>query len=220
MKHIIYSFIESLIRNIGGGIGRRIRYQYYKRRLGGCGKNIIIDIGVIIENPQYVFLGNNIWIDNYVLIIAGFQGQNERVKIKPNYIFKGKLGELIISDHVHIAPYCVLQAHGGISIGSKSGVASGAKVYSLSHHYRNLNNFLDDNEYYFTPMVSIEEQFFVASPVVIGNGAAIGLNSVVLPGSIIPDNTWIGVSTYTSGEYEEGAIYSTEPSKFNKYKKK
>lgn len=69
-------------------------------------------------------------------------------------------------------------------------------------------------------MSRTEDQYFISAPVVIGDGSAIGLNSVVLPGSIIPDNTWIGVSTYTFGEYEEGAVYSTEPAKFSKYKTK
>ncbi len=40
LQKIIFPIIESCIRNISGGLGQRIRYQYYKRRFKSCGKNV------------------------------------------------------------------------------------------------------------------------------------------------------------------------------------
>jgi galactoside O-acetyltransferase len=219
MKVILFSLIETIIRNIGGPIGRRIRFQYYRRRLAHCGKNVVIDIGVIIENPEKVFIGNDVWIDNNVIIMAGFISTIDNVAIKKNLCFNKEIGEVHIGDFVHIAPFSVIQGHGGVYIGSKSGIASGSKIYSLSHHYRNLNDRNDTKQYYFSPMVTLQEQFFVASPVYIGEGSAIGLNSVILPGTVIPDGTWVGVNTYMTGSDNLGnSVYATQSAAFVKNK--
>ena len=219
INHLLY-IIECLIRNIPSSLGRRIRYIYYKSRLASCGKNVQIDIGVIFENPKSIKIGDNVWLDNYCILIGGIEIVSKNIFYKTNPSFSKKIGQIYLDGNNHIAPFVVLQGHGGISIGKNVTVASGAKIYSFSHHYRNLEDSNDKKSYYFSSMSKAEDQYFLSAPVVIGDGSAIGLNCVVLPGSTIPDNTWIGVSTYTSGEYEEGAVYTTEPAKFNKYKTK
>lgn len=218
IKRVLFHIIESLIRNIDGGLGRRIRYGYYKNRLGRCGKNVVIDLGVIISNPSLVFLDDDIWLDNYVIILTGKVNiPNMLHKLNAAYTFSE--GELHIGKGVHIAPFTVLQCHGGLSIQDFSGVASGAKIYTLSHHYRNLNDRSDASGYHFTPMAEPARQFLISSAVVIGKSCAIGLNSVVLPGTAIPDGTWIGVNTFISGiDIQDRSIYAADPAKYIKSK--
>lgn len=217
--NVFIGLIESLIRNISGGLGRRIRYSFYKRRLGSCGKNVIIDIGVVILNPEAVYVGSDIWLDNYVLIMAGKPGNERKILIKDNPAYKFERGELHIGDRVHISPFCVLQAHGGISIGANSSVASGSKLYSFSHHYRNLHDADDSFQYHFTSMAPKNEQFLISAPVVMGESSAVGLNSTVLPGTHIPDGTWLGVQTYAHGQnIESDSIYTGAPAQFSKSK--
>lgn len=222
MKRIIEitnSIIESYIRNLSGGLGRKLRYFYYRKKLGACGKNVIIGIGVIIKTPLFVFLEDDVWLDDYVIVLAGKSIQGRKIGIKENDNFIQTIGELHISKGVHIAPHCVLQAHGGLSIGKNSGVASGAKIYSLSHHYRNLNDAKNPDSYFFTPMVKSDQQFLISSAVVIGEGCAIGLNSVLLPGTTIPNGTWIGSNTtIVNQKLEPNAIYSSASGKFIKNK--
>lgn len=217
IKILILSFIEGLIRNIGGVIGIKIRYYYYKKRLGGCGKKVVIDIGVVFQSPKDIFIADNVWIDKYVLILAGKPNVNRKIKIKELSAYENKIGEAHIGQGVHIAPFVVVQAHGGILIGDKVGIASGSKLYSLSHHYRNLLDKKDKSQYYFTPMVDENEQSLIAAPIVVGKGCAISLNSIVLPGTIIPDGTWIGTNVTASGiDYSVNSVYYQEQKIFNK----
>ncbi|MBS1680692.1 MAG: hypothetical protein JST48_03185 [Bacteroidetes bacterium] len=117
-----------------------------------------------------------------------------------------------ISNGAHIAPFVLLQSHAGLSIGKNVTIASGAKVYTLSHHYRNLNDPQDQKRYSFSSMAPKEDQFLIASPVAIGDHAAVGLNSVVLPGTTISDGTWLGVLTHVESKVtESNAIYTAEP---------
>jgi acetyltransferase-like isoleucine patch superfamily enzyme len=209
---VFFPFFEGLIRNIGGPLGYKIRYWYYKKRLGKCGKGVRISEGVIITSPKDVYLDDNVWIDKYVVILTGKPSKSRNYLKKTNTHYNYREGELHIQQGTHVAEFVVLQAHGGMLIKEKTGVASGAKIYTLSHHYRNLNNREDGKQYYFTPMVSDEEQFLIASPVVIGAKTAVGLNSVVLPGTHIPDGTWLGVNSFISGlNIDEQAIYSSSP---------
>lgn len=217
MKSIIFSLIEGLIRYIPSQIGIKLRYLYYRNRLLNCGKGVIIDIGVYFQNPGKISLGNKVWIDKNVIFLAGSPNLSRKVFVKENISYAGEIGELRIDDFVHVAQNVVIQAHGGVHIGEKSGIASGSKIYSLSHHYRNLLDKQDKNKYYFTPMVRFDEQALICSPVVIGRGCAVSLNNVVLPGSSIPDNIWFGVGMIISGDnYESNKVYYTDNKVFEK----
>lgn len=209
MKNVFYALMESLIRNIGGPVGRKVRYVYYKRRLGSCGRNVVIDTGVIFENPKSIFLGNNIWIDHYALLIGGSVKDEGNIQFKLNKNYEKQIGEVHLNGENHIAPFAIVQGHGGVQIGTGVTIGSGAKVYSLSHHYRNTLNSDDVKRYLFSSMANPRDQFFISGPVVIGNGAAVGLNSVVLPGTFVPQGTWIGVSTAVMGQnLQENAVYA------------
>jgi acetyltransferase-like isoleucine patch superfamily enzyme len=192
MINAFQSYFEGWLRNIGGPIGRRLRFFYYRKRFKTCGINCVIEEGVHITSPNHIALGNNVWLDKNTILIGGPFDKNDR-----NYSEKGvqniSWGELIISDGCHIAPFSLIQAHGGVSIGKNVTIASGAKIYSLSHHYRNLNDKTDSKRYSFSSTAPKEDQFLIVGNVIIGNNAAIGINSVILPGTIVPNGTWIGV---------------------------
>lgn len=53
--------------------GYGIRRLYYKSELNYMGKGVLIDVGVIILNPDKVSIGNYTWIDRYVSI-EGLKG--------------------------------------------------------------------------------------------------------------------------------------------------
>ena len=164
---------------------------------------------MFFENPKKMIFGNNIWIDKNVIIIAGaFNSNNRNYHEKGNNILNW--GDLIISNGVHIAPFSLIQAHGGMKIGENVTIASGAKLYSLSHHYRNLNNPKDTKRYSFSSMAKIENQFLIVGNVIIGDNAAVGINSVVLPGTTIPNGTWLGVLSIANNvELKPNSIYSS-----------
>ncbi len=221
LKIVAEDMKKTVITNISGNLGRKIRYWYWSKRFKRCGENVFIDEGVIIQNPQWISVGDNVWIDKYVILIAGKPDDKKSSKIftkKSNPYFSGVEGELIIGNYVHIAPHCTIQAHGGVYIGNNVGIASGSRVYSLSHHYKNLTNPDDKYEYKFTPMADFTEQSLISAPVVIDDNCAIGLNCVVLPGTTVQKGTWIGVSSYISGVVKGNAVYVSQQAHFLKEK--
>jgi acetyltransferase-like isoleucine patch superfamily enzyme len=210
----LLKIFEGLIRNIDGRTGQLIRSWYYGRRLKRCGKDVIIDVGVVFQNPGSISLSDNIWIDRYAVLIAGkfLPGKRKFIE-KLNSDFVGQAGDLSLASGVHVAPFVVLQAHGGLTIGKNVTIASGARVYTLSHHYRNLANPLDEKRYSFSSMASPDDQFLIVAPVVIADNAAVGLNSVVLPGSTIQPGAWVGALQELQGQTEANKIYSSNADK-------
>jgi acetyltransferase-like isoleucine patch superfamily enzyme len=103
----------------------------------------------------------------------------------------------------------LVQAHGGVAIGKYVTIAAGSKIYSLSHHYRNLNDENDSKRYSFSSTAPKEDQFLIVGNVHIGDKAAVGINSVILPGTRIPNGTWVGVlsSPTRNDQLEENTVF-------------
>ena len=70
VKKIVFSIIEYLIIDIPGGLGQKIRYIYYSKRFAKCGKNVRIDLGVLFQNPENIYVGNDVWFITYIIITA------------------------------------------------------------------------------------------------------------------------------------------------------
>lgn len=216
--NILFEIIESFIRNLPTTFGRKIRGYYYNKRLASCGKNLIIDKGVFIYNPKKIFLGDNIWLDDHCILIGGSSYSMVKHILKPNENYVYNTGEIHLNGNNHIAPFAIVQGHGGVNIGMDVTIGAGSKVYSMSHHYKNIEDNNDGKNYFFSSMSKLEDQYLIISPVSIGNGCAIGLNSVVLPGTNIPDGTWIGVNSTVAGNLEANAVYVSKNAEFKKFK--
>lgn len=206
--------ILSQITFLPGSLGFRLRRRYYKKRLKHLGENVLIDIGVYIQNLHCVSIGDNTWIDKYVILLAGKPHEGKRkIYRKANPNFKGEEGELHIGSNTHIAPYVLISGMGGTYIGNNLGIASGSKVYSFSHHYQNLLDPSDRYLYKFTPMVSEKEQALILGPIVIDDNTAIGLNSVVLPGVTVGRNSWVGANSVVNRDIPPNVIAFGNPAK-------
>jgi len=175
-------------------------------------------VGVRIYGPNYISIGNNCWIDDYAILIGG-PNIKKGVKYhkKPNKDYAYKEGEIVIGDNVHIAPFVILQGHGGISIGSNLTIASGSKIYSLIQHYKDNTNELNDKKIFkFVGLVPPDEQVLVNSPIVIHDNSAVGLNSIILPGSVIGKNSWLGANSLLNKVLPDNVIAYGSPVRYIK----
>lgn len=179
IKNLSFQIIESLIRNVSGVLGLKLREFYYARRFGKCGKNLRVDIGVVFEGIADIFIGDNVWIDKYCVLLAGdVHISKKKVTFKKSNVYIYKDGELHIGSNSHLSPQCVIQAYGGVMIDEYFTASSGCKIYSLSN---------DVNKCKMGTYFS-EEIFYVKSQIVIGKNVWLGLNSIVLGGNIEHDS--------------------------------
>jgi acetyltransferase-like isoleucine patch superfamily enzyme len=206
-----------ILRNLPGRGGTLLRRLYWKQRLRHLGRGVAFGRNVSIQAPEVVSIGDRCWIDDNVTLIAGppFERANLKRLVADPEVAEG---DLVIGDRCHLAVDVVVQAHGGVRIGEETGVAGGSRIYSLSHHYRNLNDRSDETRYIFGPLVEPERQFLLVGPVVLERGTAVGLNSVVLPGARLRAYSWLGSGSVFSGESPEGSILSGNPAQVLRFR--
>jgi acetyltransferase-like isoleucine patch superfamily enzyme len=219
LVRIILAIPEFFITYFPGPLGRLMRFYYWKCRMRYVGKRVTFGIGIQISNPEYISIGDNTWIDDYVVLLAGPPGQSSsKIFRKVNSYYTGEEGYLYVGANCHIAQFVTLQAHGGVLIGDNSGVASGSKIYSLSHHYESLcGQHGKDISFKFTPQAPANEQALILAPVVMQHSTALGLNSVMLPGSTIREGSWVGVMSLVLGEIPPNSIAFGTPAKCIKF---
>ncbi len=215
IQKIIQSLIESIIRNISGKPGRVIRSLYYRKIFKSCGKNIVIDEGVIFINPQNISIGSNVWISPYTIIIARSEKSkidtNERKTIKKvNKNFKYSKPHIYIGNNVSIGPYNCINGESGIVIGDYFTSSARVSIYAGSHNYN------DPNEpsliTYANCMANNENISCIESPIVIGKNVWLALNVIMLGGTI-GNNSFITANSLVIKNIPENSYASGNPAR-------
>jgi acetyltransferase-like isoleucine patch superfamily enzyme len=216
LAKIHFPGIETVVTySFDNKMGVVLRAAYWKSRLHRLGKDVIVDVGAKAIGWHFISIDDNSWIDRNVILEAGPVSKDDLMVYVKKTTLEAKEGELKIGKGCHISKNVVIQAYGGVIIGDYSGIASGAKIYSLSHHYKNIN--VDDGKIYkFTPCAPTGDQSLIQGSVVLEGNNALGLNSVILPGVTIGKNTWIGVCSYVVNDIPPNSIAAGSPAKVTK----
>lgn len=182
---IVFDVIESFLRGIEGRIGQILRYYYFKLRFKKCGRNVVIESGVHITRPSMIELGNDIWIDKNVILIAGkIKGVESHSRTIENQFFKGAIGEIHIGSNSHIGIGTIIQGHGGVYIDKYCTMSAGCKIYSFSNDPRtNKKGTMIETQYIIHPVMMQENAWLGLNTVLLGH--CIGSNSFIKPNSVI-----------------------------------
>lgn len=197
-----------------GAIGFRLRYRHWKKRLRHLGKGVLIDTGVYFQNPKFIFIDDNSWIDKNVIILAGMDhSKRKRVFIRKKE-YNAEPGVVHVGKNVHIAPSCIISGiSAGVYISDDCNVAAHSKIYALSHHYRSKNDPKKVG-FSFGPRVSEDRQYMIEGPVYLGRNTGVALNTVILPGVFIPENCFVRINSVVyAGNYCSNSILSGDPAK-------
>lgn len=214
---VLFDPFKTVIIYMEGNLGILLRRLYYRTCLGSMGKKVRIDPGVYISNPEYIHMGDHVWIDRGVKLIAGPPSGVRPIKCIMTAIHV-PLGTLKIGNYCHIGPDVVIQAHCGVEIGSELTIGAGSKIYTLSHHYRNPDDDTDETLYRFVGLVEPELQFLISGSVVVEDRAAVAMNAILLPGSMLATGAWITAGSVLRGSVPPGGIASGNPAKTIKYR--
>lgn len=188
-----------------GPTGSRFRRWYYRRALGSCGQNVTIDVGVLIESPALVSIGNNVHIDKYCVIATGTELVGN-VTSRRNESFRLSEGQLVVGDNVHIVQHCIIMAYGGVEIGDNCTLSAGAKIYSLT------NTAYDaDNPERVISIMPYEQAPFLAAPVVLEQNVWLGLNVIVMPGVTIGRDSFAVSNSLILSSFPENSYLQGQP---------
>lgn len=216
VKKIFLSFLESLIRNISGGLGQRVRYHYYKNRFHSCGSNVKIDEGVIFQNPENMEFGSDIWFMPYSIITAApkwHQITDRDLKKNINHSFNGEIGVLKIGSEVQIGAFNILQGYGGLNIMNRVTTSARVSIYSHSHYPFDEKN--KSKITYANAMIKGAPISCIESPIVIEDGVWLGLGVSVFSGTL-GENSFITAGSIVISDIEKNSYASGNPAIKNK----
>ncbi len=211
IKNVIFSIVDSLLRNLSGGIGEKVRYFWYKYfRLKKCGKNVRIKESVYFYNPENVSIGNNVVIMAFALIDAPNINQTKYVfqkeNINKNYHIDKP--EIVIGNEVQIGAYNIISGLGGIIINNEVTLSARVSLYSSSH----LTN-MPENKGLITSantMAYSKPAPSIKSPLVISQNAWLGINVLMFRGTV-GENSFIRPNSVILSDIPSNSIADGNP---------
>ena len=137
--------------------------------------------GVVFEGGVLVFHAENIEIEDDVYV--GHQT-----------ILKGyHKNRMIIGAGTWIGQQCFFHSAGGLTIGKRVGIGPGVRILTSSHA-------LEDTA---TPILDAPLRF---APVIIHDGADVGVSAVILPGVTIGAGAQIGAGAVVAADIPAWAV--------------
>lgn len=218
IKHIFQfptAIIQFIIFYLPGRFGYTLRYHYWRRRLRFLGTNVRIEPGVYFQNPDFISIDDDCWIDRGVVILAGADTSKRERLIKHNPDYKIDRGEVWIGKKVHIGLNSIVSGIGGVVISDLCCLSADAKIYSFSHHYRSLFNFAK-SDVHFGSCGPSEDQFMIEGPIFLGKNVGVGLNVVILAGVSIQENSFIAIGSTVQDSFPSNSFISGNPAQRKK----
>jgi acetyltransferase-like isoleucine patch superfamily enzyme len=194
-----------------GRSGYAVRRWYWKRRLAALGDGARIEPGVIFQNPEYISIGRNCWIDRDVTLLAG-QDKSARGRMRVGLAGDETPGTIVIGDNTHIGIRCILSGiDSGIRIGANSTLSANCALYAFTHHYRSALA-PDDRTICFGSMVPHDRQYIITGAIDVGENTGMALNAVVLPGVNIAGEAFVHINTVVkAGLYPRNCRLEGQP---------
>ncbi|MEL6504966.1 MAG: acyltransferase [Pseudomonadota bacterium] len=192
-KALIFHLVEDLIRPLSGPVGRRLRRAWYGRRLAQCGADLVVDPGVFLVNPAYMELGDRVWIDRQVTLIAGPPKDTSADEV---------MGRLRIGHDSHLGHGTVIQAHGGVRAGDGFTTAPGVKIYTQSNDYRHIRNGTVRNY--------DRKKGIRTTAVSIGRNVWLGMNSIMV-GHTIGDDVFVRPGSVVTRDLPNNCVAGGDP---------
>ena len=159
--------------------------QVYQLELAKFGQDVVIWPQAKIVCPEAITIGDSVIIDDFVFIMGGKSTQ--------------------IGSFIHIASFVSITGGGELVMEDFTGLSGGVRVYTGNEDYSGgcLTN----------PAVPFPYRVPTRSFVYIKKHAIIGANTVILPGVVIGEGAAIGANSLVTKDCQPWKIYFGSPAK-------
>ncbi|NLH17139.1 MAG: acyltransferase [Phycisphaerae bacterium] len=164
------------------------------------GRNVVFGPGCRIKGCRYISIDDHSVLALGCTLVAGpidkhAGGAEYREKINDD--FRGESGTIVIGKHAYLSKNCYLIGNGGIDIGDECTLTPNTILLSMTNHYASFQKPSDRS------VGGAHEiprrQCFTIGPIVLGKNCFIALNSVILPGASILEDSSVLMNSVVSG---------------------
>jgi acetyltransferase-like isoleucine patch superfamily enzyme len=190
LRFWLFELATMLLLPMPGGLGLMLRRKLLRPFFGAMGRNVIIGRNCVLRNPQRIFLGDAVVIDDNSLLDArgtGAEGLrlDEGVLVSRNVQVKSKGGPIHIGRDVNVGDNSLIVSQTGIRIGDGAAIANGCQIMGGTFAMSEFNKPAPERVSTSVGPISIGSGTWLATGVVVLDGAQIGENSIVSAGSIV-----------------------------------
>lgn len=186
-----YESIVFFFSWIPGALGLFLRKIFYPLILRKVGKGVFFGHHVTLRHPSKIFIGENSFIDDFVVLDAKgeddqgiFIGKN--VIIGRNTILSCKGGSIELEDYANISAGCSLLSEEKITVGKYSFLAGHCYLVAGGNHSFERTDIPIMLQPSLTKGgITIEEDAWLGASVVVLDGVSLGKGCVVGAGSVV-----------------------------------
>ena len=184
------NFYKTVFMNDDSDYAAQLRVEYYRTQLRAAGKNLKIGRGVKIVNPQYISLGDDVFIgDNVTLIARGPKGitLGNRIWLQDRVYLDTETvndGYIQVGNMVYFGTGTTMFGHQGLEIGDNCLFAQNITLTPYSHIFDEPDDIIW-NQGGHMQKVTIGADTYVGMGVCIMYTGSIGEGSVIGAGSTV-----------------------------------
>ena len=193
LSHLLkYELIILISSWIPGALGIFLRSKLYPMLLGASGRGVVFGTNIVLRHPKKIFIGNNVIIDDNVMIDAKGTGNNgikmdDEVFIGRNTILSCKGGDILLHERVNLGFNCEVYSSSKVEIGKDTLVAAysyfvGGGSYKLDNITIPINQQPDFEG---AGGIKLNGNNWIGAHCVILDGVNIGEGSVVAAGAVV-----------------------------------
>jgi acetyltransferase-like isoleucine patch superfamily enzyme len=165
----------------------------YQSSFKEMGKGSLIIKPMLIQNPQHIKIGDNVFIRNGARIET-YTTSNDRIP------------ELIIGNNTNIEQNVHIICHNRIHIGSNVSITGNCAIVDTTHPYEEVNDLIKIGARI------LDDDAFVE----IGDGCFIGFGSIILPNVRIGEYAVIGAHSVVTKDVPNYCVAVGNPAKIVK----
>lgn len=185
-----YELATLLSGNLSGALGYALRKVFYGKLFQDIGRGIIFGKGLVLRHPQRISLGDNVAIDDNVMLDASGAGKEgitigSNVIISRNCVIQGKTSAVKIGDKTDIGCNAIISSGGGIDIGKHVLIAGNCYIGGGRYLSERLDIPMMSQGVYSQGSVVIEDDVWLGAGAIVLDGVHVGKGCIIGAGAVV-----------------------------------
>lgn len=190
LRFWLFELATMLLLPMPGGLGIVLRRKLLRSFFGAMGRNVIIGRNCVFRNPHRLFIGDGVIIDENCLLDARGAG-DEGLRLEAGVLvsrgvqIKSKGGPIHIGLDVNVGDNSLVVSQTGIVIGDGAAIATGCQIMGGTFAMEEFSKPAPERAAMSTGPINIGKGVWLATGVIVLDGAHVGEDSIVSAGSVV-----------------------------------
>ena len=190
LRFCLYEIATLFLLPLPGGIGLWLRQKLLRPFFGQFGRNVVIGRNCVFRNPQRIFIGNGVVVDDNCVIDARGAGEDgvrlaEGVLVSRGVQIKSKGGAIELGRNVTVGDHTLVVSQTGIEIGEHAGIATGCQIVGGTFQMSDFSRSASERSSFSAGPITIGAGAWLATGVIVLDAVHIGDNAIVSAGSVV-----------------------------------